>query len=122
MSELNNAQPSETTEVHEAANPATENAATETALPETVQRKRYTNKTACLLNGVYLTMLIASIVYIGLQCYLSVTTYLAQMAPIEIAILYTFASILMPAIMMIAGSFIFKFFAEVVELLDKKRA
>lgn len=80
--------------------------------------KGYANKTAHTLQKVHLTLLTATILYVLLQCYLSITSYLQQMAPLSLALVYTFASVLMPAVLLLALAFLFKFFAEIVELSD----
>ena len=81
---------------------------------------KYINKTACLLNGVYIAGLVLTVLYLAFQVYLSISSYLQQMAPVGIALLYTFASIMMPLFTMLAVCFAFKFFAEVVEQLAQR--
>ncbi|MEM1485523.1 hypothetical protein V6615_11690 [Oscillospiraceae bacterium PP1C4] len=122
MSELNNteSQVTETTEVTE----ITPNEQVE--ISETVTTSRdlsvqgYQNKTARLLNTVYIVMLVAAIINVGFQLYLTASSYLQQAAPLSLALLYSFASVLLPVILMVGSAFLFKFLAEVIELMDKK--
>lgn len=125
MSEIIN-----TSEITEVETTATEAVATtetvessvetaQTALSSAKEKRGYQNKVAKLLNNFAFAGILLTIVSLGFQCYLSITSYVQQMAPMGIAILYTVVSILTPLFAMLAACGLFKFFAEVVELLDR---
>lgn len=121
MSELNNTEPvsSEISQATEPDAPSQGVLAKDPADSFDGSVKGYHNKTARLLNIVYLSMLAISVLYICFQCYLTITGYLQQAAPLSLAIMYTLSGLLMPAILVVSIAFLFKFFAEVVELMHK---
>lgn len=86
-----------------------------------VSRKGYQNKTARLLNMVFVVLLVVMGIFLILQLYLNVASYLQQGASMGIALLYTLASISTP-FLLCALPFFFKFFAEVLELMDKHQS
>ena len=83
-------------------------------------RKGYHNPTARLLNAVFVVLLAFMVIFLVLQLYLNIASYMQQGASVGIAMLYTLAGVSTP-FMLCALPFIFKFFAEVVELMDKNR-
>lgn len=86
---------------------------------ETAKRKRgYQNKVARLLNNFAFAGVLLTIITLGVQCFLSITSFIQQ-APIGIAVLYAVVSVLTPLFAMLAACGLFKFLAEVVELLDR---
>lgn len=90
-------------------------------IPDTaaaVSGRGYQNATAKLLNGVFVVLLVVMGIFLILQLYLSITSYLQQGASMGIALLYTMAGI-STSFLFCSLPFLFKFFAEVVELMDK---
>lgn len=83
-------------------------------------KRGYHNATARLLNGVFVVLLVFMVIFLLLQVYLNVASYLQQGATIGIALLYVLASV-STSFILCALPFIFKFFAEVVELLDRNK-
>lgn len=86
-----------------------------------VSRKGYQNTTARLLNMVFVVLLVVMGIFLILQLYLNVAGYLQQGASIGVALLYTMASI-SNSFLFCSLPFVFKFFAEVVELMDKHQS
>lgn len=89
----------------------------ETAVAAAAKRG-YHNRTARLLNGVFVVLLVFMVIFLLLQMYLNVASYMQQGASIGLALLYILASS-STSFLLCALPFIFKFFAEVVELLDR---
>lgn len=83
-------------------------------------RRGYQNATARILNCVFIVLLVFMAIFLALQLYLNIAAYLQQGAAIHIALLYTLAGVSTP-FLLCSLPFFFKFFAEVVELLDKNK-
>lgn len=128
MNEMNSQDSTEnTTELQDTPNltdtPDTSNLSQEAEHPVVAQKpakRGYHNATARLLNGVFVVLLVFMVVFLLLQVYLNVASYLQQGATIGIALIYVFASV-STSFMLCALPFVFKFFAEVVELMDRNK-
>ena len=112
--------------VDEMGNPVQEAAPTETlSLEETSQettpsKKGYQNRTARLLNGVFIASLIVTIGLLVFPFAFSVYSYRMQGAPMGLTLIYSLVGVSTP-ILFCFVPFLFKFFAEVTELLDKNK-
>lgn len=92
---------------------------TPSAPPAAPKRSLYQNPTARLLNAAFwasLVLLIASFLYQGFFAYYS---YRQQGAPLGISLSYSVVSLALP-LLFCFFPFILRFFAEIVELLDKR--
>lgn len=120
MSDVNNTPETEVTETQE----LTQGEDVAVSYPEepSLEKKpsHYTNKTAKALNIVFWVLLALTVIFTAFQLYY--VNMSAMQQGWGIALLMTAPSLLLYLIAMLAISFLFKFFAEVVELMDKNKA
>lgn len=91
----------------------------ENALSAAPVKKGYTNKTARLMNGVYIVSLIVFVASLCFQFGFSMFSYAQQGAPSSIAVLYSIVGMATPLALCLLP-FVFKFFAELLELKANK--
>ena len=124
MSETQNQPVIPTPEPENAANPAENTAAGAAAaapaedMPSAAPAQKFQNAGARIMMRVHIALLVFTVLFIALQLYFMVMTGIQQ--GFMLSLLYNLPSIMLFLLMFVGVSYLFRFFAELLELLSKK--
>lgn len=87
---------------------------------EKPEKSSYHNRTAKLMNTLSVLMLVFTVIFFGFQIYMMVIAGLQQ--GFMLSLLYNAPSLMLFLLLFLGAFGLFRFFAEVLELMDRKHS